>query len=190
MRLPLVPTLMVAAMAPVMIGLGFWQLQRAAWKETLLAELAAAPALPVVDLDRAMPKTAINFRRAVATCTAGSSMPTPVAGRNRAGKSGYSYRVPCTRHVAVNAGWSPRPDAAGAIELGGRVAGLVVEQPAGAGVRYMLYADSARPPLEPSAPPSADTIPNNHMGYAVQWFLFAGTLLVIYFVHVRRLLKR
>src|SRR3546814_3746398 len=33
MRLPILPTLVVAAAVAVMIGLGFWQLERKAWKE-------------------------------------------------------------------------------------------------------------------------------------------------------------
>lgn len=46
-RPTLVPTLMVLAMLPVLIGLGIWQLQRLDWKTALLAhiedQIAAAP---------------------------------------------------------------------------------------------------------------------------------------------------
>src|SRR5205085_173423 len=35
-RLPLIPTIIVAAAVAIMIGLGVWQLQRARWKEGLL----------------------------------------------------------------------------------------------------------------------------------------------------------
>lgn len=37
-----------------------------------------------------------------------------------------------------------------------------------------------------SAPPSPDTIPNNHLSYAVQWFLFAGIAAVIYALALRQ----
>ena len=45
-RLPLVPTIIVAAAAALMIGLGIWQLQRARWKDALIAQYAAAQKLP------------------------------------------------------------------------------------------------------------------------------------------------
>ncbi|HEX6072551.1 MAG TPA: SURF1 family cytochrome oxidase biogenesis protein, partial [Sphingomicrobium sp.] len=34
-RLPVIPTIVVAAAVAAMIGLGIWQLQRAHWKEGL-----------------------------------------------------------------------------------------------------------------------------------------------------------
>ena len=37
-RLPILPTIIVAAAVAVMIGLGIWQLQRAEWKNRLIAE--------------------------------------------------------------------------------------------------------------------------------------------------------
>ena len=42
-RLPVLPTLVVAAAVVVMIGLGIWQLQRAAWKERLVSIKADKP---------------------------------------------------------------------------------------------------------------------------------------------------
>ena len=44
----------------------------------------------------------------------------------------------------------------------------------------MLIADRAAPGLEPTAPPSPADIPNNHLAYAVQWFLFASVAAIIY----------
>src|SRR5205823_12604763 len=41
-RLPITATLIVALAVAVMIGLGVWQLQRAKWKETLLARYEQA----------------------------------------------------------------------------------------------------------------------------------------------------
>ena len=47
-KLPLVPTIVVAAAVAVMIGLGVWQLQRAAEKARLLQQYAAAEKLPPI----------------------------------------------------------------------------------------------------------------------------------------------
>ena len=48
-----------------------------------------------------------------------------------------------------------------------------------------LVAAIAGAGLEASAPPSPDTIPNNHLSYAIQWFLFAGIAVVIYVLALR-----
>ena len=47
-RLPLIPTIVVAAAVAVMIGLGVWQLQRAEWKERLIARYTRAETLPPI----------------------------------------------------------------------------------------------------------------------------------------------
>lgn len=182
MRLPVVPTLMVAAMVPVMIGLGIWQLHRAEWKESLLADLSVAPTLPPVDLDTHGGQVDINFRRVMVTCSSPAGKPQALAGQNMMGASGFAFRVACREGLTAVAGWSQRPEAVlPAVPLG-RVAGLHVEAPGG----DLVYLDTAVSPLERAAPPSIDTIPNNHRAYAVQWFLFAAILGVIYAVYVGR----
>jgi cytochrome oxidase assembly protein ShyY1 len=35
-------------------------------------------------------------------------------------------------------------------------------------------------------PPSLDSIPNNHRFYALQWFFFAATAVLIYVLALRR----
>ena len=52
-----------------------------------------------------------------------------------------------------------------------------------------LVAGSAPPGLEQSAPPSLESIPNNHRSYALQWFSFALIALIIYGLAVRKRLK-
>jgi surfeit locus 1 family protein len=49
-----------------------------------------------------------------------------------------------------------------------------------------LYA--AQPPagLQPLAPPDPSDVPNNHLSYAVQWFFFALSALVIYVLALRK----
>jgi surfeit locus 1 family protein len=49
-----------------------------------------------------------------------------------------------------------------------------------------LVADQPLPGLEASARPDPRDVPNNHWSYAVQWFLFALTALVIYTLALRK----
>lgn len=49
-----------------------------------------------------------------------------------------------------------------------------------------LVADPAAAGLVPLAKPDPRDLPNNHLSYAVQWFLFALTALVIYALALRR----
>lgn len=186
-RLPVLPTLVVAAAVGIMVYLGIWQLQRARWKAELIAELSAAPALPPVNLD-AMPLSEAGrypFRRATATCAISGAAPEVRAGRNRAGASGFRYMVPCRPGadgappaLLVDIGWSRDPAALDSVDAEARFAGLLSSGQEDIGM--VLIADAALPPLAPSAPPNPEEIPDNHLLYAGQWFLFAGIALIIY----------
>ncbi len=193
-RVPIIPTIIVAAAVAVMIALGVWQLQRAGWKERMLTELASAQTGPAVDLDpllaRADPPSAA-FRPALVTCDIRDAAPELRAGRNLRGQSGYSAFVPCRLgavgwggRLQVNVGWTARPDSSLRITLAGTTAGrLGTVEPEGP---IILTVATAAPPLEPSAAPSIDDIPNNHMAYAFQWFFFALTAALIYVLALRR----
>jgi cytochrome oxidase assembly protein ShyY1 len=194
-RLPLIPSLIVAAAVATMIGLGIWQLQRAAWKEGLLAEYGRAVSLPAVDLDpllasgRSLPE--ISFRRALVTCDARDAAVDARAGRSMADVPGQAYYIPCrpgasgaAGRLRVNAGWANRPDAATRLSLGGIVAGRL--SLVGADGPITLTAATAAPPLAPSQPPGLDNIPNNHRLYALQWFAFALIAAVIFLLALRK----
>lgn len=195
-RLPLLPTLVVAAAVAVMIALGIWQLRRAEWKDRLVADYAAAATMPVLDLDpllardeAALPPLA--FRRVLVTCRAQGVAPTLRGGRRRDGRGGYAYFVPCrpgapglAGRLIVNVGWSPLPDDALRPSLDGIVAGRL--GPDRAGEPITLTSAAAVPPLAASAPPSLDDIPRNHRFYAFQWFAFAAIALTIYLLALRR----
>ena len=49
-----------------------------------------------------------------------------------------------------------------------------------------LVADPPVAGLQANAVPDPSDLPNNHLSYAGQWFLFAATALVIYVLAVRR----
>ena len=69
-RLPVTPTIVVLAAVAVMVGLGFWQLQRAHWKDGLVQRYAVAERLPPI----AFPNVPVRdddlplFRNATGVC--------------------------------------------------------------------------------------------------------------------------
>lgn len=194
-RLPLIPTIVVAGAVAVMIGLGVWQLQRAAWKERLLADYAAAATMPALDLDPLLggdrPLPPLAFRRVLITCAAADVAPEWRGGRSRAGQNGYVALVPCrpgasglAGRARVNAGWSALPQRDRRLSLNGIVAGTLGADEEG----EPLILTSATPaaPLAASAPASIEDVPNNHRAYAAQWFFFAGLAVLIYALALRR----
>lgn len=187
-RLPLVPTVLVGLAVALMVGLGLWQLQRAHWKNGLIARYAVAAALPPLAWPAvvAMPPDEPLFRRAGAFCL------RPVAwedkaGRNAAGAAGWVHVATCMTGGAegpglrVDIGWSQEPGA-GRDWPGGAVEGIVTRDRHGP----LLVASIAGPGLVVSAPPAMDAVPNNHFAYAIQWFLFATVAVVIYLLALRR----
>ena len=50
----------------------------------------------------------------------------------------------------------------------------------------MLVADTPPAGLAKNEAPNFDSVPNNHLAYAVQWFLFAGIAAIIYLLALRR----
>lgn len=193
-RLPIIATLIVAAAVAVMIALGVWQLQRAGWKDRMLAELATAPAQPPVDLDAVLREgrnVPLAFRRARVTCAAREVTASLRAGRSRRGGTGYSYFIPCrpgerglAGRIQVNAGWSQQPNGSLRLTAEGPVEGQIGTAEADGPV--ILTADAAIGPLEASAAPKVEDIPNNHLAYAFQWFFFAATAALIFFLALRR----
>jgi cytochrome oxidase assembly protein ShyY1 len=190
-RLPLIPTVIVLAAVAVMLGLGVWQLRRAAEKDAMLQRFEAAAGLPPVSWpsmpqgDNQLPL----FRQASGLCLEPVDK-TVIAGRNRRSESGYSHLVDCRTGaegpgMRVDIGWSKDPRA-GADWRGGPVTGVIAPDRR---MRMRLISATGLAGLEPSAPPSTEDVPNNHRSYAVQWFLFAAFALGIYLLAVRGRLK-
>jgi cytochrome oxidase assembly protein ShyY1 len=198
-RFPFLATGIVALAIAAMIGLGVWQLHRATWKEALLARYTAAQNMPPVAFQPLATDDALLFRRSSAVCLEPVNW-TTTPGRNRAGEPGWRWIVNCrtgaegpgaTFDMGWSAGWQGK-----VTWRGGRVAGVIASRPdhrsvvgkalgRGAPAGLMIIADTPAPGLKPSAYPAIADIPNNHMAYAVQWFLFALIAAVIYGLALR-----
>lgn len=189
-RLPLIPTIIVAAAVATMIGLGIWQIDRAQQKEALLASYAAAAGQPAV----AWPTMPLAgepplFRKSSATCLQVTGW-RPVAGENAKGRVGYAFLADCRTGaegpgMVVDAGWSANPQAKPQW-TGGPVEGVIAPDKQ---ARMRLVSATGLGGLEASAPPSPAMIPNNHRSYAFQWFAFAAIALVIYLLAVAKKAK-
>lgn len=185
-RLPVLPTLIVAAAVLTMIGLGIWQLQRADEKKALLARYEAAQGLPpiafpTIPIGRDLPL----FRQAEGNCPRVISRRTG-AGENLKGESGFTHIADCGSGaegpgMAVEMGWSKDPNA-GKGWAGGAVRGVIAPDKQ---KRMRLVSSTGLGGLETSKPPSPDSIPNNHISYAIQWFLFAFIAVLIYALALR-----
>lgn len=185
-QLPIVPTILVALAVMTMIGLGIWQLERRNEKEALLAAYAAAADLPPIGWPAVPPKEPLPlFRHATVNCLQVVGFRT-AAGQNQRGEPGYLIIADCRTGaegpgVAVELGWSKNPNAGRAFR-GGLVSGVIAPDRLS---RMRLVAATPGPGLMPSDPPSPATIPNNHLSYAIQWFLFAGIAVIIYALALR-----
>ena len=183
-RIPIIPTIIVALAVAVMVGLGFWQLDRKNEKEAMLARYAAAEqqAEPVpFPLDPSAMDTAL-YRRSSLDCTSVLSQRT-TPGRSEQGRTGIAQMARCSLagggEAEIALGWTKAPQPIS--WDGGTVSGVV--GPTGEEAR--LIADPPVAGLEPLVRPDPADIPNNHLAYAGQWFFFALTALVIYILALR-----
>ena len=190
-RIPLVATLVVAAAMAILIGLGAWQLKRAVWKEHLLARYAAGEKLPITFPTAPLKDAQLPlFRHATGMCLRPIGK-RAIAGENRAGEPGYVQIIDCATGaegpgMSVEVGWSKNPNAR--VQWpGGPVSGIIVPDRRS---RRRLGAATAPPGLEPSRPPSLETVspitPSGHRMYAATWFALALTALIIYIVLLMR----
>ncbi len=186
MKFPLVSTIIVGAAVMLMIGLGIWQLQRKGEKEALLAQYAAAADLPPVSWQASLPPAKpLLYRRSSVNCITVTGWQT-VAGRNVDDEAGFAQIAQCRTGGAegpganVAVGWTDRPEHPG--WRGGIVNGWI----APLGKQIKLVSDGAVPGTKRLVKPSAVDIPNNHLSYAIQWFLFAGIAALIYVLALRK----
>lgn len=184
-RLPLLPTLLVLIAVGIMIRLGFWQIDRLHEKEALLARYGLAQTM---SSEAPWPRTAAEtdqrlYRRATLDCREVTGV-SAIAGQNESGEPGQAHVADCRLADGSGArivlGWSRNP--AAVTWPGGTVGGIIAPGP-------RLIASPPLAGLAASARPDPSAIPNNHLAYAVQWFLFAGVALVIYGLAVRGRLR-
>lgn len=201
-RFPILATIIVVLAVATMIGLGVWQLQRKSEKEALIAlyatnrekpAIAYPPLGPVADTDL--------FRTSSVNCLEVVDWKSS-AGKDSTRRSGIRYVAECKSSggegpgVLLLAGVGDRPD----LKLdwsGGTVKGLIVTEPDKRSLlqklinkdlvlRPMLIASEPVAGLRLPAQPKPQDVTNNHMAYAVQWFLFAFAAALIYVLAVRK----
>jgi surfeit locus 1 family protein len=130
-RFPIGLTISVAIALAILCGLGVWQLQRKAWKEALLARVAAlehAAPIPLADaLQRARKGEDVDLVRVEAECPALTHAPFVEQYALVGGEAGARIISACAVEVA---GWS----------------GVLVDR------GFVINTVSARPPVEKADP--------------------------------------
>ncbi|HET9509530.1 MAG TPA: SURF1 family protein [Sphingomonas sp.] len=197
-RWPLIPTIVVGLAIAAMIGLGIWQLQRRQEKEAALVRLAANVDLAPVLFPASGVGDDLLFRKSAIDCLGVTDL-TRQSGRTADGKPGWrviaACRTPGAGVVPVQLGIA-RDFAATPDWSGGPVTGFLSHAPDSRPLisglfdhspkRLMLVSDAAPIGLTANPAPDLSAVPNNHLAYAVQWFLFAGIAAAIYVIAVRR----
>ncbi len=195
-HIPIIPSIIVALSVALMIALGCWQLfDRLPKKEAFLAQLATNPARPPVAFPAIPTDKSLLYRRTSAFCLEPTGWKTEGAGR-----FGWRYIAQCRTGAegpgfAVEMGISRDPNAK-PVWRGGEVVGSIALAPAKRSLignlfttapdTLMIVADSPPAGFTRAPRPSLESIPNNHLAYGVQWFVFAAIALGIYAMALRR----
>lgn len=187
MRWPLLPTVIVGLAVVTMLALGVWQLQRKSEKEAVLAQYAAAANQPAIAWPSVpLPEELPLFRKSSLMCVKVDGWES-TAGKNAVGKPGFAHIAHCQTGGAegpgakVALGWTTRPESPD--WSGGPVSGVIAPDNVS-----LIRLVASEPPagLDRLAPPSIESIPNNHLLYAIQWFFFAAAATLIYILALRR----
>ena len=205
------PILLGLAGCAVLAGLGFWQLQRLDWKQAYLAELEAAAAatpgpLPetvtsadayrAVEVSGTVGQGALRFVHAATD--EGLVVPLELGDRTIMADLGLiaAGQVPdlAGSEIALT-GNLAFPEGSGPLRLdqangwNARNLAAMAETLGTAPVLVVARTLSPDVPGVAPLPISTDTVPNNHLGYAIQWFALAGVwaAMSLYLIHrVRR----
>ena len=195
-RIPVIPTIVVLIAVGIMIRLGFWQIDRMHQKEALLAQYAASADNP--SLLNGLPLNSdladLLYRHVEVNCSEVTGW-LSIAGHNQAEQPGFAHVALCKLDdrfalngpgydVAISIGWSTNPG--NPDWRGGQVTGMLGPFKKG---EAKIVASPPLAGLEASAEPDPNSTPNNHWSYAIQWFLFSLTALVIYGLALRKRLQ-
>ena len=217
MRRLLLPAISTLLMLTVLISLGVWQLERRAWKQGLLDQIARAEMLPAIDLPEIPPpfaKIRVSgvFRDDLWSLYGAQGRDTAQGTLMGGQLLGVLDRP--TGAVLVDLGWVP--SSATHPEFGpATIEGFIrpAEHPglfapaddlrtrrfyildpgaigAALGVKLAPFTLVAIGPA--GMPDPARTLPrppNDHFGYALTWFSFAVILVIIFSLHVRKTLR-
>lgn len=203
-RRMIAPLIFGLACVAILITLGVWQLQRLEWKRTVLAGIEARIAAPAVDIPAAPTEAADEYLHVAVAGTIEpgeihiytSAPPRGVGYRIIA-----PFRLPDGRRVLVDRGfvpiadkeaprppgrlrvegallwpnetdgWTPAPDLVKNIWLARDVPAMAVAlgtEP------VMIVASATDDPAGPTPMPVGVNISNNHLQYAITWFLLAA----------------
>jgi surfeit locus 1 family protein len=185
----------------MMIGLGIWQLQRKSEKEAEIAQLERNFKKHAVAFPELGPVSPENLFRPSSVMCARVENWRGISGSDASGKPGYQYIADCVTGAEgpgalILAGVSDRPNTQ-ATWRGGAVSGIITREPddrsligklvgTGKVLRPMLVSESGLGGLRTPKPPSTNGIPNDHLLYAIQWFLFAFGATVIFVLAARK----
>jgi cytochrome oxidase assembly protein ShyY1 len=189
-RLPIIPSIIVAAVVAACIAAGLWNLGRAKLHQSELQHFEQASRLPPVAFptapthDEQLP----IYRYATGNCLRVVNRRTSV-GENQTGEPGFAIILDCATGaegpgMSVQVGWSKNPQATTSWK-GGMVSGVIVRD---SRTRIRLVAATPAPGLEPSGrvTPTVSVPPSQNRGYALQFFSFAAIALIIYGLAVRK----
>ncbi len=224
-RFTLWPTLFTVPAVLVMIGLGFWQVERMVWKNALIesrnAALVAAPVPAPDTLEAAKP---LDFHRVRVAGVFEHDKELYIGAYDARGFSGFQIVTPLRledgRHLLINRGWVPfdnkdpktreEGQTTGTVTVTGilrldapptgwiipknrpgsnfwfyvNIAAMAETKAVDQVMPYFIEADIAATPARfPIGGQTRIALPNDHLQYAITWFLTALTLLVIYFIY-------
>lgn len=223
------PTLFTVPAVLAMVGLGAWQLDRLAWKTSLIdsfeSRVTAEPVTPPAAIDD---PGAWRFRRVQAVGRFLNGKELQLTGKPFEGTAGFHVVTPFAVDggptVLVNRGWVPmdrrrpaaRPETLpegpvtldGIVRIAGQKGAFVPDNEPGRDIWFTVepeemaahlgigpvanyYVDALRPSARPTELPvgavPAIHVRNEHLQYALTWFLLAATLIVVYIVWHRQM---
>jgi surfeit locus 1 family protein len=152
-RFPLGLTLVVGVAFAILIGLGVWQLKRLAWKQDLLAKVAALRVAPARPIDAVLTVAAqggdVDYRRVSADCQAWAG-PSRDAYRYALRDDQVGWRLISSCHLTGAPYDGVLLDRGLVMRLMGAMSPTAAAYPAAGSVVGVLQAAGARPLLGPA----------------------------------------